>query len=214
MTASAQESVEVLALDRVGRGRRLSHRDQWNVPASGSKFRVRRVLTGGRTFAFNDIDRARLEGVVLDWVRERSPRLVHVLELEPFGPGLLLALQAAGVPVILTMARLDGLRTALALQAPPKPAPVMDPKTGLVSEGSSLPSDSRQAPPGPVLDSAYTEALASVQRVVVRCAEDAATAEAAGAPRERIRVMAQGKNSGVAVLRAYASLYRLLATPA
>lgn len=192
----------------------MSYRDQWNVPASGSKFRVRRVLAGGRTFAFNDIDRARLEGLVLDWVRERKPRLVHVLELDAFGPGLLLALEAAGVPVILTMERLDELRAALALHAPQKPVPVMDPKTGLVTMGQGSASDSNEAVPRLPADSAYAEALRSVRRVVVRCAEDAATAESSGAPRERIRVMAQGENSEVAVLRAYASLYRLLATPA
>jgi len=210
MTASAKETVEVLALDRLGRGRRLGYRDQWNVPASGAKFRVRRVLTGGRAFVFSDLDRARLEGLVLDWVRERRPRLVHVLELEPFGPGLLLALQAADVPVILTMERLDELRASLAQQA----GPTAQQETVSASLGGLAVDNQAITKEASALDSVYAEALRSVRRVVVRSSADAAIAEASGAPRERIRVMAQGKEGQVAVLRAYASLYRLLAAPA
>ncbi len=214
MTASAGEAVEVFALDLMGRGHRLSHRDQWNVPASGARFRVRRVLTGGRAFAFSDIDRARLEGLVLDWVREHKPRLVHVLELEPFGPGLLLALQAADVPVILTMQRLDGLRAALAPQGGRVAAPDTESGSTEQSSGPQASTASESEKPASAVDPVYAEALRSVRRIVVRSAADAATAQASGAPREKIRVMAGGRDGEVAVLRAYASLYRLLAAPA
>lgn len=179
MNASAGEGVEVLALDRDAAGARFTHRDQWNVPAADARFRLRRVVAGGRTATFSDLDRARLEGLVLDWVRERGPRLVHVLDLEPFGPGLLLALDAADVPAILTMERLDELRA-------------------LHGRGGELPPE-------------YAEGLQTARRIVVRSAEDAAVAQAAGAPRERIRVMSEGPGGEIAVLRAYASLYRLLA---
>ena len=54
-------------------------------------------------------ERDRLEGAVLDWVRERRPRLVHVLDLEAFGPGLLVALEAAEVPTVVTLERVDEL---------------------------------------------------------------------------------------------------------
>ena len=178
MCASAKENVEVLALDHEGRSRRFSFRDQWNVPAPGARFRVRRVLAGGRTAAFGDLDRARLEGVVLEWVRVRRPRLVHVLDIDVFGLGLLFALEAAELPVILTLQRMDDLRRAM-----------NDPEALAVME----------------------QALRSVRRIVVRSAADASVAQACGAPRETIRVMAGGPKGESAVLRSYASLYRLLA---
>lgn len=179
INASAREDVEVLALDPGARGRRFTYRDQWNVPAGGARFRVRRVVAGPRRGRLDELERSRLEGLVLGWVRERRPRLAHVLDVEPFGPGVLLALDAAGVPCILTMERLDELRALRGLGAEP--------------------------------DDEYREALGAVRRVVVRSADDAAVAQWAGAPRERIRVMTHGPEGEVAVLRAYASLYRLLA---
>lgn len=178
MCASAKEDVEVLALDHQGRSRRFSYRDQWNVPAPGARFRVRRVLAGGKTAVTSDLDRARMEGVVLDWIRVRKPRLVHVLDFETFGPGLFLALEATELPVILTLQRLDALRRVIE---------------------------------DPVALEPFTTALNSVRRIVVRSAADAGIAQAAGAPREKIRVMAGGSDGETAVLRAYASLYRLLA---
>ncbi|MEM9382840.1 MAG: hypothetical protein AAGB93_23005 [Planctomycetota bacterium] len=178
MTVSAGETVEVLALDRDSQGRRFAVRDEWNVPAPDARFRVRRVAAGDRAAAFDDYDRARLEGAVLDWVRERRPRLVHVLDLDAYGFGVLLALEAAEVATVLTLDRVDEIRQAL---------------------------DDRD------LSSTQRDALASVRRLVVRSAADAAVAESAGAPRSRIRVVHPGSGGEGAVLRAYASLYRHLA---
>ena len=172
----------MFALDQRGRGRRFTYRDQWNVPAPGARFRVRRVVAGGSAARTGELERARLEGLVLDWVRAREPRIVHVLDLDGFGPGLLFALAAAELPAILTLGRVDELRRAIA--GPER-----------VFEG----------------DGGITEALASVRRIVVRSAGDASVAEEAGAPREKIRVMAGGKDSEQSVLRSYLSLYRLLA---
>jgi hypothetical protein len=184
MAISAGEDVEVLALDRDARGPRFATRDEWNVPGPDARFRVRRVTAGDRAATFDEMGRARLEGAVLDWVRERRPRLVHVLDLEAFGPGLLVALEAAEVPTVVTLERVDELCRA---------------------------SSDRGR------DALFRQALGSVRRVIVRSTADAAVAEGAGAPRSRIRVIKPGKGGEGAVLRAYASLYRLLApaeTPA
>ncbi|MEM9800559.1 MAG: glycosyltransferase [Planctomycetota bacterium] len=178
MTVSAGERVEILALDRDADGRRFHRRDQWNVPAPDARFRVRRIAAGHGEAGFDELDRARLEGAVLDWVRERRPRLVHVLDLEAFGPGVLLALDAAQVPTVVTLSRVDELRAG------------------------SDPSRSAES---------VRAALSSVERIVVKSAADASVAEAAGAPRTRIRVMKPGTGGEIAILRAYASLYRMLA---
>lgn len=179
MAASAGERVEVLCLDRQGLGRPFEFRDEWNVPAPGARFRVRRVRIGGPMAELGALERARLEGIALEWVRERQPRLAHVLDLEAFGPGLLMALAAIEMPTILTLERVDELQGALA-------------------RGGESGADGASA-------------LADVRRVIVRRASDIDAAEACGAPRERIRVMAAGGARGeTAVLRAYASLYRLI----
>ncbi|MEM1453475.1 MAG: glycosyltransferase [Planctomycetota bacterium] len=178
MTVSAGETVEVLALDRDSQGRRFAVRDEWNVPAPDARFRVRRVAAGDRAATFDDYGRARLEGAVLDWVRERRPRLVHVLDLDAYGFGVLLALEAAEVASVLTLDRVDEIRQTHADRN---------------------------------LASTQRDALASVRRIVVRSAADAAVAESAGAPRSRIRVVNPGSGGEGAVLRAYASLYRHLA---
>ncbi len=180
MTVSARETVEVLALDRDAQSRRFAVRDEWNIPAPDARFRVRRVAAGDRAASFDDLDRARLEGAVLDWVRDRRPRLVHVLGLEAYGPGVLLALQAAGVPTVVSLVRVDELKQAQSHRD---------------------------------LAAVHRAALESVRRIVVHSAADAAVAEAAGAPRSRIRVVNPGSGGETAVLRAYASLYRLI-TPA
>jgi len=178
MTVSAGETVEVLALDRDAQSRRFAVRDEWNIPAPDARFRVRRVAAGDCAASFDELDRARLEGAVLDWVRERRPRLVHVLDLEAYGPGVLLALQAAGVPTVVSLVRLDELKQAQSSQD---------------------------------LAAVHRAALQSVRRIVVRSSADAAVAEAAGAPRSHIRVVNAGSGGETAVLRAYASLYRLIA---
>lgn len=182
MCASAGEDVEVFALDQRGRGRRFTYRDQWNVPAPAARFRVRRVVTGGSAARIGELERARLEGLVLDWIRARDPRIVHVLDLDGFGPGLLFALAAADLPVILTLRRVDELRRALA-----------GPTSAFEGDGG------------------IADALASVMRIVVRSAVDASVAEEAGASREKIRVMAGGENGEQSVLKSYSSLYRMLA---
>lgn len=95
--------VELLALDPASLGRRFLSRDEWNAPAKGVRFRVHRVNTGPRGAAFDELDKARLLGKVLDWARERRPRLVHVLDMGAFGPELLVALEAARVRTLLTI---------------------------------------------------------------------------------------------------------------
>lgn len=183
LSASGQERVEVLALDREAKGSRFAFRDEWNIPASGVNFRVRRVNGGDQAASFDDLSRARLEGAVLDWVRARKPRLVHVLGLDGFGPGVLLALEAAEIPTVLTLERLREFKAAM---------------------------ESAEAKVPGTRD-LYATALSSVRRIVVRSTQEAAAAEASGAPREKIRVMKAGADGDVSVLRAYASLYRLLA---
>ncbi|MFT5732049.1 MAG: hypothetical protein ACJAZN_000586 [Planctomycetota bacterium] len=183
LSASGQERVEVLALDREAQGLRFAYRDEWNIPAPGVKFRVRRVKGGNRAATFNELTEARLEGSVLDWVRARRPRLVHVLGLDGFGPGVLLALEAAEVPTVLTLERVREFKAAMEA----------------ADQGS------------PGTRDLYASALSSVRRIIVRSTSDAAAAEASGAPREKIRVMKAGDAGDLSVLRAYASLYRLLA---
>ncbi len=183
LSASGQENVEVLALDREAKGERFQYRDEWNIPTTGARFRVRRVNGGDRAAAFDEFTRARLEGSVLDWVRVRGPRLVHVLGLDGFGPGVLLALEAADVPTVLTLERVREFQAAM------EAAEVKDAGTRAL----------------------YAEALSSVRRIIVRSTAEAAAAEASGAPREKIRVMKAGAEGEMPVLRAYASLYRLLA---
>ncbi len=183
LSTSGKERVEVLALDREAKGMRFTFRDEWNIPAPGAKFRVRRLNGGDRAASFDQLSCARLEGSVLDWVRARDPRIVHVLGLDGFGPGVLLALEAAGVPTVVTLDRLRELKAAME------------------AEEAKLPG-SRDA---------YGAALSSARRIVVRSTADAAAAEAIGAPREKIRVMKAGAEGEMPILRAYASLYRLLA---
>lgn len=183
LSTTGKERVEVLALDREAKGLRFTFRDEWNIPAPGAKFRVRRVNGGDRAVSFDQLSCARLEGAVLDWVRVRGPRIVHVLGLDGFGPGVLLALEAVGIPTVVTLDRLRELKAA------------MD------AEEAKLPG-SRDI---------YGAALSSARRIVVRSTADAAAAEAVGAPREKIRVMKAGADGEMTILRAYASLYRLLA---
>ena len=160
-------------------GRPFIPRDQWNIPAPNARFRVRRVGIGGREARVGELERARLDGLVLNWVRERRPRLAHVLDLDVFGVGLLWSLEAIGIPTVLTLERADALRAAL-------------------SSGGDKANE-------------HGEALRTVRRIVVRSAKDAAVAQALGAPREKIRVLAAtGKSSEASTLRAYASLYRLI----
>ena len=115
MNASAKEAVEVFALDQRGIGKPFVPRDQWNVPATAARFRVSRVPIGGRTARVGELERAQREGLVLEWMRERRPRLAHVLDLDVFGVGLLWALEAVGVPTLLTLERADALRATLAM---------------------------------------------------------------------------------------------------
>ncbi|QDV08508.1 hypothetical protein Poly30_40560 [Planctomycetes bacterium Poly30] len=183
LSVSGQERVEVLALDREARGARFAYRDEWNIPAPGARFRVRRVNGGDRAASFDELTRARLEGSVLDWVRARRPRLVHVLGLDGFGPGVLLALEAAEIPTVLTLERLREFKASMEA-AEEKQAGTRD---------------------------LYGAALSSVRRIIVRSTAEAAAAEASGAPREKIRVMKAGADGEMPLLRAYASLYRLLA---
>ncbi len=183
LSTSGKESVEVFALDREAKGARFTFRDEWNVPAPGAKFRVRRLNGGDRAASFDQLTCARLEGSVLEWVRARNPRIVHVLGLDGFGPGVLLALEAAGVPTVVTLDRLRELKAAM------------------VAGEEKLPGS----------QDAYGAALSSARRIVVRSTADAAAAEAVGAPREKIRVMKAGAEGEMPILRAYASLYRLLA---
>ena len=183
MASSGKDRVEVLALDREAKGRRFTFRDEWNVPAPGAKFRVRRLNGGDRAASFDEISCARLEGAVLDWVRARNPRIVHVLGLDGFGPGVLLALEAAGIPTVLTLDRLRELKAAME-------------RDEAKLEGAR---------------ETYAAALSSARRIVVRATADAAAAETVGAPREKIRVMKAGADGEMPILRAYASLYRLLA---
>ena len=183
MATSGKERVEVFALDREAKGMRFTFRDEWNIPAPGTMFRVRRLNGGDRAASFDELSCARLEGAVLDWVRTRSPRIVHVLGLDCFGPGVLLALEAAGIPTVVTLDRLRELKAAME------------------ADEAKLPG----------AKSTYATALSSARRIVVRSTADAAAAEAVGAPREKIRVMKAGAEGEMPILRAYASLYRLLA---
>ena len=183
LSTTSHEKVEVLALDREAKGVRFTFRDQWNIPAPGAKFRVRRLNGGDRAASFDELSCARLEGAVLEWVQAREPRIVHVLGLDGFGPGVLLALEAAGVPTVLSLERLRELAAAM-------------------EAAEAKLHGARET---------YRAALSSARRIVVRSMADAAAAEAIGAPREKIRVMKAGAEGEMPVLRAYASLYRLLA---
>ncbi|MEM8710708.1 MAG: glycosyltransferase [Planctomycetota bacterium] len=186
LSASRQERVEVLALDRAANGARFTYRDEWNIPAPGARFRVRRVNAGDRTAAFDELSMARLEGAALEWLRERAPRIVHVLGIDGFGPGVMLALEAADVPTVLTLERLRELKAAMEAAA------------------------SRN----PEVRGHYRAALSSARRIVVRSTADAAAAEALGAPREKLRVMKATQEGEMPLLRAFARLYRLLAPAA